>query len=373
MLFSIFRLSKVTLCLMAVSVALAACSARGAVPKDGPTVAPQQPGGFGGQNSGIPRAPQALSTNAPYTFHSYTIPNCNAQPGQSYCFPHGLAVGPDRLYYTLYSSNLVGSVSYSGVMGPQISAPSNPNDIVEGVNGGMYVALYGVSALGELAEDSFGGSIFGTWNDFGVGSGGEAGVASDPNGVLWYAESNNNSVVRMTTYGSLLSRTQLAAGAVPGRIAVGADGNSVYVTEEATNKIAKLDLNGNLLTETPVSQGNTPTYIAAGQDGNMYFTEYLGGTCTGSGYIGKLTSSGSLTMISVPSCGNQGIARGNDGNIWYLDHVGNKLYQLNISTDATTAYALPSGLVGAYTLVSGADGQLWFTTQNSPYVTSFQP
>jgi virginiamycin B lyase len=258
-------------------------------------------------------------------------------------------------------------------MGPQISAPSNPNDIVEGANGGMFVALYGNAGLGELAEDSFGGSIFGSWNDFQVTSAGTAGVASDPNGVLWYAESNNSSVVRMTTYGSLLSRTALTPSGVPGRVAVGADKNSMYVTEEAANKIAKLDLSGNLLSETPITQGSNPEFITAGQDGNMYFTEYFGNNCTGGGYIGQLSQAGVLTMYPTNDCAELGIASANDGNIWFAEEEKEKLAQFDVVTHAITEYAIPSGLTHPYALVSGADGQLWFTTQNSPDIVSFQP
>lgn len=332
-------------------------------------------GGFGTNSTGVPRAPQVLSTNAPHTFHTYTIPNCAASPSTSACYPHGIAVGPDRLYYTLNTNNAVGSVSYAGDMGPQIAAPGNPNDIVEGENGGMYVALSGGSTLGELAEDGFGGSIFGSWNDFDVTSHGTNGVASDANGVLWYAETNNGSVVRMTTYGSLLSRTALTPGGVPGRVASGANGKYMYVTENQANKIAKLDLTGKLISEISITQGSGPEFITAGQDGNMYFSEWIGspGTCGGSGYIGKIAPDDTLTMIPVPACAVLGIASGYDGNIWFLEHLVNKIAEFNLSTQSVTEYALPSGLDHPYALASGADGQLWFTTQNSPYVTSFQP
>src|SRR5579875_1194390 len=119
--------------LFLLGLTLAACSGNAGAPSgqnvSSPTV--PNPNGFAPTNTNVPRSPEALSTNAPHTFHQYTIPNCDAQPNQYYCFPHGLAVGPDRLYYVLYSSNAVGSVSYQGSFGEQISTGTNPNGIAE--------------------------------------------------------------------------------------------------------------------------------------------------------------------------------------------------------------------------------------------------
>jgi virginiamycin B lyase len=262
-------------------------------------------------------------------------------------------------------------------MGTQDSVSGNPEKLVEGANGGIYAALATSGGLGELAEDSFGGDTFGTWNDFGVTTVGTGSVVSDPNGVLWYAEPGNNSLIRMTTYGSLLSRVTLASGAAPYGLTVGPDQASIYVTEYATNAIAKYDLNGNLLSTTAVTSGSGPNQITSGSDGNVYFTEYTSATCTGTGYIGKLTPAGVLTMIATPDCGGFGITSGSDGNIWFLNGEVDSVEQYNVTTGALTPYTITSGCTGArrhpYDIVSGADGQLWFTCQNGPYVTAFQP
>jgi streptogramin lyase len=313
----------------------------------------------------VPQAVVPVSTASPGTF-TYKV---SGLAGGGF-----MAVGPDRIYYS--GTGGIGAVTYDGLKQTGVAVPdgSVPAGLTEGVNGAIYYA----GSSEHLAEFEPTGTTQGNftlWNDFGVTSAGTNSVASDPNGALWFAEHNNNSVVAMTTWGSLLFRTTLASGSQPWHLAVGADRASMWVTERLGNKIAKLSLSGALVGEyaIPAGCGSAPNDIALGGDGNMYFSEDVANSVYA--FIGQVTPSGTITCVQDPNIGDStGIAEGPDGNIWILEHYANGLVKFNLSTQtfgsvySTYAQGVGSGQVMAL----GADGELWFIT-SSNYMVAFKP
>ena len=98
------------------------------------------------------------------------------------------------------------------------------------------------------------------------------------------------------------------AGSQPWGIASGPDGN-LWFTEAYGNKIGRITPGG-VITEfaIPTSDGQ-PYGITAGPDGNLWFVEEWGNK------IGRITTGGSVTEFAIPTAGSQTsvIARGPDG------------------------------------------------------------
>lgn len=189
--------------------------------------------------------------------------------------------------------------------------------------------------------------------------------------MLWFAEYNNDSVVRMTTWGSLLSRTSLSSGSHPLALAVAADGNSVWATENGSNKIAEFSMSGALLGEVAVATGSKPDDIAAGTDDNMYFTEDVGNGVQS--YIGKVTQARSISYAAAPAVGpTSGMASVPDGNIWFMENQYPAIVRYDLSTGVMTQHPI-EGYGNPQGLVAGADGQFWFVTNPGGYIVSYHP
>lgn len=340
--------------------------------------------GCGG--GGDSAAPDALHANSiklgiakyqPMSVPRSPVPTSSASPGT---FPYRadiggatqfVAVGENYIYWA--SGDAIGAVTYTGAVQEGQHSPDGDtiNGMIEGTNGAMYYAETGpnLSELLPTAGESQG--TFTQWNDFLVTTGDTNAVISDPNGVLWFTEISNASVIRMTTWGSLLTRTALTASGAPRHLTVGSDNDSVWVTENAANKIAKLALTGALVAEysLPANCGSGPNDIAVGSDGNVYFTE----STTGQGYLGQVTPSGAITCYENPQSGSTtGIVEGPDGNIWVAEHDAGYLVKFNVTTHTFgTPIAVPTGK--PQVLVLGADQEIWLATYPGGYVLSFQP
>jgi parallel beta-helix repeat protein len=179
------------------------------------------------------------------------------------------------------------------------------------------------------------------------------GIASGPDGALWFTEYLGNRIGRITTAG-VITEFPVAAGSVPLNIAAGPDGN-LWFTENSGNRIARITTAG-VVTEFPVPTASSfPGGIAAGPDGSLWFTENNGNK------IGRITTAGVTTEYSIPSASSfpSGIAAGPDGALWFTEYVGNRIGRIT-TTGVVAEFPLPTGGTPAY-IVAGPDGNLWFT------------
>ena len=103
-----------------------------------------------------------------------------------------------------------------------------------------------------------------------------------------------------------------------------------------------------------VPVGGASEAITLGPDGAMWFTDVTG-------YIGRITEAGVITLYPVPGGFNQfyGIATGPDGAVWFTGASG---YVGRITTaGAVTEYSVPNSDAYPYGITAGPDGALWFT------------
>jgi RHS repeat-associated protein len=122
------------------------------------------------------------------------------------------------------------------------------------------------------------------------------------------------------------------------------------------------------ITEFAIPTANSgPRDIVTGQDGNLWFTEHVGKR------IGRITAQGVVTgewSASVPNTsppgigGPQGITAGSDGNLWYTGWYSGVVGRITTAGGVTEF----GTTLEPFFITSGPDGNLWFT-QASGYFT----
>jgi parallel beta-helix repeat protein len=258
---------------------------------------------------------------------------------------HGsIAFGPDGNIW-LGSLTDIGEVSPQGtllrdyVIPSMIGASIDNLKITLGPDGNIwYVEPYTNDIVGRLTP---GGQI--TEYNIGMGPWGAAGIIAGPDGNLWFeAVLNSESIGRITPSGMVTtfdtSTSGFPSALAGGRgITAGPDGNIWFdgaTSDPAINAIYRMSTAGQMTGEFPVPTANSGTYgMTVGSDGALWFTEL------GADQIGRITTSGQITNeIPIPPSGPYGtILTGADGNLWFNNPSGNAVDQFIVPSPATTA------------------------------------
>jgi virginiamycin B lyase len=189
------------------------------------------------------------------------------------------------------------------------------------------------------------------------------GITSGPDCNLWFTNSGNNTIGRITTSGvvTIFHRTKSDQIADPVAIATGSDG-ALWFTNFRNNSIGRITTKGKVkaYSSPPGVRGqiSEPNAITAGPDDALWFTNYFNDT------IEKITTSGGRTdfrghpKIGYPTA----ITEGSDGNLWFtnIGFVGRLTPEGQI-TDFTGKIGNSAHLQG---ITPGPGGNLWFTISN---------
>ena len=191
-------------------------------------------------------------------------------------------------------------------------------------------------------------------------------ITTGPDANLWFTYGGSGrGIAKMTTHGRVTTYPFSGCAAAPGcgpplGITAGPDGN-LWVAEELPGKIAKISTSGSI---TEYAVAGEPGWITRGIDGNLWFT-YSTQPGDGTGGIGKITSTGTVTEYPMPAGFPVAVAPGADGNLWFTQRsarVG------KITTSGTvTEYALPHSHA-PFGITPGPDGNLWFTDLSAPQI-----
>jgi streptogramin lyase len=205
------------------------------------------------------------------------------------------------------------------------------------------------------------GNLLGQITEFTIPTAGSApeGIATGPDGNLWFTESSGNKIGRVTTVGAIDEFEVPTPGSSPWGITAGPDGNLWFTERLEQNdfggKIGRITPDG-VITEFDIpTAGSCPGGITAGPDGNLWFVEI----CTYK--VGRITPAGVVTEFPVPptqaASGPEFITPGSDGNLWYTGGANNKIGRVTLAGEITefTSFGYPFGIV------AGPDGNLWFT------------
>lgn len=112
-----------------------------------------------------------------------------------------------------------------------------------------------------------------------------------------------------------------------------------------------------------VTSGRLPGALVAGKDGNLWFTEGP----SGSQRIGRITTTGVVTEISIAPSTAENLTVASDGTIWFADGNGPRIGSLTPQGVVTSTMLLQSS--APRELATGPDSNLWFTdAQNNAIV-----
>jgi streptogramin lyase len=178
-----------------------------------------------------------------------------------------------------------------------------------------------------------------------------SGIASGSDGALWFTNTGNNSIGRITTSGVVSSYGDPTING-PSGITSGPDA-ALWFTNESSNSIGRITTSGAVSNFTDPSISD-PVDIAAGSDGALWFVNKVNNS------IGRVTTSGAVSNYSDPSISSPlSIAPGPDGALWFTNHGNNSIGRITTS-GAVSNFTDPT-ISGPYGIAAGPDGALWFT------------
>jgi len=162
------------------------------------------------------------------------------------------------------------------------------------------------------------------------------GIASGPDGNLWFTEYGANKIGRLTTTGRFKEFPIPTPYSSPSAITAGPDDN-LWFTESYASKIGRVTITGKFKEFPMPPEAGEPEGITSGPDGSLWFAEF---GCCG---IGRMTTSGVAEDFPIPNTADspRGIATGPDGNLWFTEFYGDRIGRL-MPPPAATVLLLPS-------------------------------
>ena len=236
----------------------------------------------------------------------------------------------------------------------------------------------------------------GQYTTFDVGPGAwyAGGIASGPDGNMWFTNNANFSVNVLTANGSVTSfpvptSPSLTSGPGLFEVAAGPDGN-MWFTGFFANYVGKVTPAGVVTTYSVPIADSHPEGITAGPDGNMWFTlDFANG-------IGRITPAGEMTLFPIPDpgvtgapaisvttacpmCPNQ-IVAGPQESLWFTLPAVNLIGRMTVDGALTTfpiATATKPSDAGTWAtlgdITSGPDGNLWILQAADSKVSRMTP
>jgi sugar lactone lactonase YvrE len=297
-------------------------------------------------------------------------------------YPSGVAVdGNGNVYVADRGNNTIRKITSSGVvttlagsagnsgstdgMG-SVALFNNPENVVVDGSGNVYVADVGNNTIRKITNGGVVTTLAGNAGQIGSsdGTGNEAqfympsGVTADSSGNLVVADSQNNTIRKITSSGVV---TTLAGRAAqfhfPSGVSVDKSGN-LYVADRFNTRIRKIasggvvttlagsaEQSGSLDGTGSAAQFSDPTGVAVDGNGNVYVADYYNYT------IRKITSSGVVTTwagsagLSGTTDGTGNDARFNyphalavdrNGNVYVADEYNYTIRKITNGTVVTT-------------------------------------
>jgi len=247
-----------------------------------------------------------------------------------------------------------------------------PNSLVTGPDGNLWFVdsvnfvIVRVTIAGDVAS-------------FGPTTGQPLEIVAGSDGALWFTENLSGEIGRITT-GGVISEFAFSGSdknvsnpnnPFPTGITLGPDNNIWFgsVVGGSVLNLNRLTPNGTqqpAIQSFPLSLSGPVGELTVGPDNNLWFTE------TGTQNVGIASTAGALlNQISTPSGAVEDLARGPDGGVWYTTDVtvGNNASPTSkvgrIAVNGTVQeFATPTANAGPQAITAGPDGGLWFSEVN---------
>jgi len=181
---------------------------------------------------------------------------------------------------------------------------------------------------------------------------------------VWFAQACapctgfGNNIGRITATTSATLYPTPTANAQPFGIATGPDG-ALWFTEIGTDDVGRITTGGSAHEYSGASSYGDPYSITAGPDGAMWLTEVCIPNCGGA--IARITTSEAITQFQIPGTATPlDIAAGSDGALWFTDESGNSVDRITTAGKMST-FPVPTASSVLQNITTGPDGALWFT------------
>ena len=225
---------------------------------------------------------------------------------------------------------------------------SHPLSITTGPDGALWFTNSGNDSIGRITTS---GAVT---NYMGGGVSIPLGITLGPDGALWFTNLGNNSIGRITTSGSVTNYTDSSISS-PQAISVGPDG-ALWFANAGNGSIGRITTGGSVTNYTD-SSISTPRGITTGPDGDLWFTN------DGNNSIGRITTGGSVTNYTDSSIANpQAITTGPDDALWFANDGNDSIGR--ITTSGAVTHYTGVGISVPRGITTGPDGALWFTNGN---------
>lgn len=255
----------------------------------------------------------------------------------------------------VYGRGQIGLIHSDGHL--SIMSGYHPDYDVGSVAAGLDGSLY-LGDFGKITKFTTAGEAV-VYSLSDAGTGWIYGIATSPDGSLWFVDHTNDRIGRVAPGGSIsYFATGISLNAGIYGLVAGSDGN-IWFTENAGNRIGKLTPQG-VVTEfsSGLSIGAKPTGIVSGLDGNMWFLEH------GTNRIGRITQDGVITEFGSQIAANadlRGLTVSLDGSVWFTEY-GTNLIGTITPAGVITEFSVPglSSSAGLSSIVAASDGRFWF-------------
>jgi streptogramin lyase len=231
----------------------------------------------------------------------------------------GIAEGSDgAIWFTEAAGSKIGRLANGKILDYKTGATKvSPRGITAGPDGDLYFTEYTPHSINKINPATKAISLVAPL----PAASGPTRITSGPDGNLWVTETLTHSVARVTP-GGVVTQVSLPANSAPSHIAAGPDG-MIWVTEPGTNHVAIIDPNNIGNAPVQVSVPGHPTGITPGADGlTMWVTEQTGNAVARITIAGNVVKSfATPTKKSAPG----GIVDAGDGNVWFSENASDKI------------------------------------------------
>ena len=281
--------------------------------------------------------------------------------------PFGITTGPDgNVWFTEQNAKKVGRITPSGtVTETDIPGATTPYQITAGPAGDnhLWISDQGSNNVYRVDPATNPPTIT-AFTPVTVNT--AKGIAAGPDGNIWTAN-GNGTIGRVNTAGAAVG-AQIPIPGSPNlqEIAKGPDGN-MWVAEflSPPAKVARITTGASpVVTEFSTLTGGALRGIVAGPDGKVYFTD------TDKQRIGHINTDGTgvdyTTPTLTPSSDPEGLAVGQDGNVWVAIFNDSQIGRVTPSLGLAQFKTGIGSLDGPRFITRGADGNMWFSLEGEP-------
>ncbi len=313
---------------------------------------------FGPQNIALTDTAELTATNTYALITEYSLPNEDSHPSSITSGPDGNIWFTEILGEDPFSPYQIGKITVDGTV-TEFAIPmdgSNSRSIVAGPDDALWFVE---SELNKVAQISQSGVI----TEFVIPTADSRplSITAGPDDNLWFTEYNAHQIGRVTTTGTFTEYMLPADIRLPTIITVGPDGKLWFTAgcDEDGHQIGQITTGGVISKFSIAADCSVWTVgsIVSGPDGNLWIVEQNYWSAPSNNII-RMGTDGTYTRFNAS--GARDITVGPQGNLWFTDDPGNQIGRIT-TTGIITTISVPTANSRPLNITTGPDNNIWFT------------